>query len=253
MKKNSKIVVANWKMSPASYGVAKKLFDDVRKETRRASARIVICPPLLFARELMHSYSGSKISFGAQNVSEEEDGPFTGEMGARMLKEAGLSFVIVGHSERKAKGETDEMINKKILRTLAAGLSPVLCIGEKERDRTGRFLAVLSGQLSAALRGVEKKDVRKLIIAYEPVFAIGKGASDALPPREIEETAIFIRKRLVEAYGREVGLHVPVLYGGSVEPENGREIIEEGGVDGYLVGHASLSAHDFAALVSYAS
>lgn len=253
MKNKQKIVVANWKMSPSSFPIAKKLLDDIRRGLKRGSAKVVICPPLIFARELAHSYRGQKISFGAQDISEESGGSFTGEVSAQMVREAGLAYCIVGHSERRARGESETIVNKKMIRSLEAGLSPILCIGERERDAGGRYLATVAGQLRSAFAGVAKKDARKALIAYEPIFAIGGSARDALSPRAIEEMALYIRKLLVEMFGRESGLLVPVLYGGSVEPENGRQILWEGGVDGYLVGHASLSASDFSALVAYAS
>jgi triosephosphate isomerase len=162
-----------------------------------------------------------------------------------MLKDAGAAFVIVGHSERRAAGENDEIIKKQLNEVGEAKLRAVLCVGERVREESGEHFSVIKEQLRSALEGSSKKVFSKLVVAYEPVWAIGKQAADAMKPQEVQESTIFIKKSLTELLGREVAAKIPVLYGGSVEESNAAALLKEGGVNGFLVGHASASLETF--------
>ena len=162
-----------------------------------------------------------------------------------MLKAFGVSFAIIGHSERRAAGETNEQINSQLLRAQDAGIRAVLCVGERERSASGDYFEVLKEQLVSALSGSPKTMAAKLVIAYEPVWAIGKTAADAMKPSELRETVIFIRKTVADILGREALSRVAILYGGSVEGANAEALIAQGDVSGFLVGHASAQFDSF--------
>lgn len=244
MKK--KIVVANWKMNPTTLVEAEKLFDGVKKKASRLSnVQTVLCPPFVYLTELFVTYSGNKIKFGAQDVFWEEKGARTGEISPLMLKSIGVEYSIIGHSERRELGEDNDMVHKKVLAALKAGLYVVLCVGEKERDDNALYLSFLKEELQSALIGVSKNQLNNIIIAYEPIWAIGKGAKAAMQPSDIHEMSLFIKKILVEKYGKSLGLKVPILYGGSVVPTNVETMFSRGAVNGFLVGGASLDVDSF--------
>lgn len=204
---------------------------------------VVVAPPYTLLPALAQVLGTTKtIRTGAQTVSAFLEAKHTGEVSARMLKVFGIGFVIVGHSERRAAGEKDDMIREQIKRTHEAGMTAVLCIGEVERDPHGAHFGVIERQLLQALKD---KTTGKLIVAYEPVWAIGKTAGSAEKPAEIQEMVIFIRKTLADILGREQGVKVPILYGGSVEGSNAKELLTDGGVGGFLVGHASADIDSF--------
>lgn len=187
------------------------------------------------------------LKVGGQTVSAQTEGAHTGEVSAKMLKAAGATFVIVGHSERRAY-ESDGVVHAQIERAAEAGLIPVLCVGEREHKEDGAHFGFIEEQLMSALR--EFRRTQKLIVAYEPVWAIGKTAEDAMQPESVEETVIFIRKILAQSLGRPAALKVPILYGGSVEAENAKALLERGGVAGFLVGHASAKPETFVELLN---
>lgn len=187
---------------------------------------------------------GSSIRVGAQAVSVHAEGAHTGDVSAAMLKAAGASFAIVGHSERRAAGETDETVRAQLNAAIRAGLTAILCVGETEREPDGSHWAQVANEISRALQGVAPIGT-KLVIAYEPVWAIGKQATEAITGEDLEEAAIFIRKILSEALGRDAVAKVPILYGGSVDAGNARALLEQGGINGLLVGRASTSIDSF--------
>jgi len=189
------------------------------------------------------------IILGAQNVSNEEKGAFTGETSVSMLKDLDIKFVIVGHSERRATGEGNEIIRKKLERVFAVGLTPILCIGEKNRDKDGNHLSFLSTQIKECLSGIQKKDLLGMIIAYEPVWVIGKSYKESMSPTDIHETTLFIKKVAGELFGKDIADSFKILYGGSVEAENARGVVEYGNVSGFLVGHASLVPETFSIIL----
>ena len=190
---------------------------------------------------------GSSVKVGAQTISIHQEGAHTGEVSAKILKASGVSFALVGHSERRAQGETDEDVREQLQVTLGAGLTAILCVGETEREPDGSHFVQIANQLHRALArlGDAKLPAGKLVVAYEPVWAIGKTAAEAMKGSDVEETAIFIRKILSEALGRDAVSRVPILYGGSVEPQNAGALMKEGGINGFLVGHASADIDSF--------
>lgn len=249
-KNRKKIVIGNWKMNPRSRAEAKKLFTMLtRKRITAKNTTTVVCPPFLYLSELARGYTGSKIFFGAQDVSAQKEGAFTGEVSTAQLQDAGARFVILGHSERRALGENDAAIALKVKAALTAGMHAILCIGEKERDADGTHLKMIEDQIKASLAGVHKKIIKKLIVAYEPIWAVGKG-HHAMLPDDISRMTLFVRKILAEMYGRPVAQEISVIYGGSVDAENSHDIITNGHVDGFLVGRQSLHADEFIEVIN---
>ncbi|MBL7045453.1 MAG: triose-phosphate isomerase [Parcubacteria group bacterium] len=241
-----KLVVANWKMNPASVKEALDLFDKVKKKASTLkNVDTILAPPFAFLGELTCNYSGSKVSFASQDVFWEEGGSYTGEVSVSQIKSIGATYGIVGHSERRALGETDVDVNKKVLALIKEKVTPILCIGESSRDEHGEYLNFLQKEITEGLKSVSKNDIKRVVIAYEPIWAIGKSVRDAMKPDEMHEMKIFIQKTLSELYERSVVSKVPIIYGGSVEPDNARALLEGGEVDGFLVGHASLSVTEF--------
>ncbi|NQV92995.1 triose-phosphate isomerase [Candidatus Kaiserbacteria bacterium] len=242
-----KIIVANWKMNPVNIAAAKKLFTGIKEIARNLSkVQTIIAPPAPYLSELTKLYKGHRILFSGQDIFWEEKGSFTGEISGTMLKDLGAACVIIGHSERRARGESNEDIHKKIQAVLQTGLTAILCIGESDRDhKDGTHLAFLTSQLESALGGISKGKLSKVVIAYEPIWAIGKSKDDAMKPEELHETVLFIKKVVTNSFGKSAAFKVPILYGGSVEKDNAGTLLTEGMVDGLLVGHASLSVREF--------
>ena len=242
MKK--RIIVGNWKMNPTTLDEAKRLFKSIKSASEKLkSVSVIMCPPFVYLSALLNTRVESSVAIGAQDVYFEDQGAFTGEVSATMLKDLGVSYVIVGHSEKRLEGDTDEKISKKLLSLLEAGLKPILCIGEKERNENGSHLDFLKDQIKNSLNNLPKKFIGKLIVAYEPIWAIG--AKEAMSPENIYETSLFIKKVLSDLYGQEEAVSVPILYGGSVNFRNALEIIEKGQVEGLLVGRESVNAPGF--------
>jgi len=244
-----KIVVANWKMNPPSFREAKKLFEAEKKAAAALARRVtvVIAPPALYLRALASLVRGASTAFAAQNVHWESAGAFTGEMSCLQARDAKAAYALVGHAERRAAGETNDDARKKVAACLGAGLTPVLCIGEAARNAEGAHFDYVREQLRIGTADVPQGKVGKLIVAYEPVWAIGAAA--AMKPRDMHEMAIFIRKVLAEAHG-EGALSVTILYGGAVDSTNAAAMLEEGDVDGLLVGRASIEAERFRILLN---
>lgn len=229
-------------MQPESAPRAQALWTAVKRIAHRAKkTTLVVCPPFPYLSSCAKSYDGT-VLLGAQDVSVFKDGAHTGEVSPAMLKDLRVRFVIVGHSERRALGETDAYVAQKVKMTLAQGMRPVVCVGEHERGVHGDHLMFLQKQITESLKGIGPARARDLVVAYEPLWAIGKSFKYAVSPHDIHETSIFIRKTLAKLLGRSVGTAIPILYGGSVEAENIAEIVSIGEVDGVLVGHASLDS-----------
>lgn len=240
MKKKN-LVVANWKMNPETSEEAKKLFNMTRGFAKGLkNLDVGICSPFIFINTLSKLNFPKNLILGAQNVATEFKGAFTGEISVGMLKDAGSKIVIVGHSERRKMGETNEIVNKKMQIAFNSGLTPILCIGEKERDKDGSHLAFIKSQIKECLVDLPKKYLVGINLAYEPIWAIGKSYKEAMSPTDVHETVLFIKKVVAESFGKDIANSVKILYGGSVEAINAKEIIEIGNVDGFLVGHASL-------------
>ncbi|MAF59400.1 MAG: triose-phosphate isomerase [Candidatus Pacebacteria bacterium] len=241
-----KLVVANWKMNPASVEEANELFEGIKKKASTLkNVETVIAPPSMFLGEITCAYSGNKVSFASQDVFWEEKGSHTGEVSATQAKSVGATYSLVGHSERRALGETDIEVNEKIHILIKERITPILCIGEVKRDEHGDYLNFLKKEIEGGLDGVSANDVKRVVIAYEPIWAIGKSDKDAMKPDDMHEMKIFIQKVLSEMYERSIATRVRIIYGGSVEPENAGAILSGGEVDGFLVGHASLVVEEF--------
>ncbi len=236
-------------MNPETYEKADALFQESAKVAQSVTrVGVILCMPYPWLTDFSHK--GNKIvSFGAQDASIENEGALTGEVSAKMLHNAGVQYVILGHSERRALGETDEVVAKKISSAVKAGLHPILCVGEKERDDHGEYLHFLRSQIVNSLGKLSKKYLSKVVIAYEPVWAIGQSEDKAMKPADIHETSLFIRKVLAEIYGSAVAVSTPILYGGSVNHNNARDMITLGEVQGLLVGRESLNPKKFGELL----
>ncbi len=243
------IIAANWKMNKLSHE-ARELAREVVEGTRELrSLDIVLIPPFTALAAVRPLLNGTHLSLGAQDCFWEVGGAFTGEVSPPMLVDSGCCFVLVGHSERRGlMGETDQMINRKLKAALASGLKAILCIGERlEEMDSGKTLEVLKHQLTLALGGLEVQALSDLVIAYEPVWAIGTGR--AASAEQAEEAHSFIRGLIGERYGRERAENLRIQYGGSVTPENIASFISQPDVDGALVGGASLKASVFVDLL----
>jgi triosephosphate isomerase len=211
---------------------------------------IVICPPFTSLNVATYLTKKSNIKVGAQNLYWEKSGAFTGEVSGEMIRELGCDYVIIGHSERRQYfGETDQMVNKKILAAFGAGLIPIVCVGETLQEReAGQVEAVISTQVREGLQGLNAREHGKIVIAYEPVWAIGTGKTAT--PAQANEVHTLIRKCLSEIFG-EVAQDIRIQYGGSVKPENVKELMAQPDIDGALIGGAALKAESFEKLVEY--
>ena len=250
--KRKRFVVGNWKMNPQTLEDARKIFKGIRRVTDNIkNVELIICPPFSFIYPL-YKTSGS-ISIGSQDVFWEENGSFTGEVSAQMLFDVGCKYDIVGHSERRELGETNDVVARKVGASVEKNLKVILCIGEKTRNENGEYLDFLKNQITESLAKVPKRYLQNIIIAYEPVWAIGKSYSNAMAGKDVQEVSIFIKKVLSDIYGKDDSAKIPVLYGGSVAPINAKDIIEAGQVDGFLVGRQSLEPVSFGDIVKIVS
>jgi len=246
------MLVGNWKMNPESLEEAKVLFSAFeRKAKRTPKASVVICPPAVFLGAL--AKSSKKCALGVQDVDSHPKGAFTGSISARQAESVGAKYSIIGHSDRRAAGDTDEILAQKAAQALDAGLQVIFCVGESERDGNANYLQTIRGQILAALSKIDKKKVRMVTIAYEPVWAIGKDFSTALSPEGIHEMSIYIKKVVAEIFGKSEGLKMKVLYGGSVNSENAEKMVSEGEIDGLFVGRQSLDVDSFSKIIAYAN
>ena len=243
------LIVANWKAYVEDLPKAKKLFALSKNLAKKTGCAIVLAPPAPFFGALAAGNT-SAIAFAAQDVSATLGGAWTGEATAQAYAGAGATYAIIGHSERRAAGDTDALVAEKLGRALAHGLIPILCVGERERDSEGRYLSFVREELTAALGSLTPKERAEVIVAYEPIWAIGKTAADAIRGDDLTEMVLYIRKVLAELVLGKRGKHSLVLYGGSVEPENAHNLAENSGIDGFLIGHASVDAHSFGSLVT---
>lgn len=237
-------------MNPQTLVEAKRIFTTFKKTKRDdKGVTVVFCPPFPFINDLYKSYTGSKIFFGAQDAYWKEEGSFTGEVSYKMLQSVGARFLIVGHSERRAMGESDSQIAQKISTSLQSGMHTILCVGEPTRDINGKYLQILKDQIISAVGDLDVKLLKNLIIAYEPVWAIGEGNS-AIDTHDLSQTILFIKKQIIEKHGAKVADNISIIYGGSVDSENAFGLMKDGGVDGFLVGRNSLNAYEFANIIT---
>jgi triosephosphate isomerase len=254
MKKTARrLVVGNWKMNPQGISMARRLVTEIKGGMKRAgNVEVVLAPPFVYLGEAKAVQSGSKLfSIGAQDVHWEKLGAKTGEISIPMLKNFGVTHVILGHSERRALGENDEDVNRKALATIKAGLTAVVCVGEQKRDSGAEYFSFVENQVRKACAGISKAKLEGLVVAYEPIWAIGTGNNAT--PEDAHEMKLFIQKILADLHGRNFGSKVRILYGGSVNARNAKELVENGTIDGFLVGGASLKADEFLAIIKAAA
>lgn len=243
-----KIVIANWKMNPVSSKEASKLFTNIQKNlTKIRQVEVVACVPSIYMESIKKN--SRKLRLGAQNTFPGNVGAETGEISSVMLDNLKVKYCIVGHSERRTKGESNEDVNKKVKSLLVAGINPVLCVGEKERDPEHTYLGFVKTQIEECLDGVAKNSLAKVIIAYEPIWAIGAQATRPATPEEFLEMSIFIRKVINDKFGGKAVEGVQIIYGGSTNPDNAYSFLIDGQADGFLVGRDSLNADKFSKIV----
>ena len=246
------VIAGNWKMNKTR-PEAKALIEELIPRAADASCEVVICVPFTNLETAVSLTEGTNIKVGAENVHFEKSGAFTGEISADMLTELGVEYVIIGHSERRQYfGETDETVNKRTKAALAAGLKPIVCVGELLDEReAGITEEVISTQVKLGFAGISAEDMKKTIIAYEPVWAIGTGKTATSV--QAEEVCLFIRETLAKLYDKATADAVTIQYGGSMNPKNAAELLAQPDVDGGLIGGASLKAADFGVLLDEAS
>jgi len=240
-----KYVVANWKSYITDHKKAKDLFEATHEASEMSDCQVVVCPPFPYLPDVKHDWD---MEIGAQDVFWEEEGAYTGEVTIKMLKNQKVNYVILGHSERRRYlGETDELINKKVQAALKAGLKVILCVGEKERKDMRVIPSIVSDQIKADLKDVPKTKIKNVIVAYEPIWAIGSGEADT--PEDAHQASLYIRKTISKMYHAKAGVNIKVLYGGSVNSKNVKEFVTCHGIDGVLVGGASSKADEFVKMI----
>lgn len=244
------IIAGNWKMNktPAE---AEELVKALVPLVADAEAEVVVCPPFVCLDAVGKVIKGTNIKLGAQNVHFEKSGAFTGEISADMLLAMGVEYVIIGHSERRQYfGETDETVNKRALAAVRNGITPIICVGERKEQREGGYTDTLvEYQTLTALTGMTADEVKKVVVAYEPVWAIGTGLTAT--DEQANETIGVIRAAIARKYGKRVADKVRIQYGGSMKPANASGLMAQPEIDGGLIGGASLKAEDFAKVVNF--
>jgi triosephosphate isomerase len=249
------IIAGNWKMNTDLNGaatLASAVVDGLAGHPSFDEVEVVLCPPSIWLPVVAEKLGGSQVKLGAQNVSHENDGAYTGEISTAMLKSVGCKYSIVGHSERRTMyAESDGVVADKAKAVFNAGLTPIVCIGETLSEReSGEYGQVISEQLNAIMAGVLGSSIAKYVIAYEPIWAIGTGRNAT--PEQAQEVHALIRSKIAREYDDEVANAVPIIYGGSVKPDNAAELMAQPDIDGALVGGASLDAEGFLKIVSAA-
>lgn len=244
------VIAGNWKMNN-DLKESEKLIVELKNllQNEKPNCDVIVCPPFTSLSEAAKLLKGTQIKLGAQNMHFEDSGAFTGEVSASMLISVGCEYVILGHSERRnIFGETDEMINKKIKKALSVGLKPIFCVGELLEEReNGSTNEVVKRQILRGLKGISDDEMKKIIIAYEPVWAIGTGKTAS--PAQAQAVHEFIRDLIEIEYSLETANDVTIQYGGSVKPENANELISQKDIDGALVGGACLKADSFLGII----
>jgi triosephosphate isomerase len=246
-------IAGNWKMNLVRDSCLSLVHLLQHKLQNNGKVEVAVCPPLVYLHDVGSSLRGSHIGLGAQNMYYEREGAFTGEISGGMLRDVGCRYVILGHSERRQLlGETDAIVNKKILAALRSELTPIVCVGETLQEReAGVTKQVITTQMKGSLSKLSSDQGQQLVIAYEPVWAIGTGKTAT--PAQAEEVHAQIRMLLNDFFGKPIAESIRIQYGGSVKPDNAVELLSQPNIDGALVGGASLKAADFAAIVEAAA
>ena len=245
-----KIIAGNWKMNMLP-NEAMKFIEDLAPLVKETENEVILCVPYTDLFYALLTVQGTNIKIGAQNMHFEEKGAYTGEVSGKMLKSINVEYVIIGHSERRQYfNETDETVNKKIKAALQNELKPIVCVGETlEQREAGEAQNIIKTQTKLALAGLSKQQMQNVMIAYEPIWAIGTGKTAT--SNDANEVIKAIRKQISELYGEEVAQNTIILYGGSVKPENSKELFSTSDIDGGLVGGASLNVEDFEKIINY--
>ena len=243
-------IAGNWKMYKTAEQ-AKAFAEEFRKLYKPSDVRVAIAAPFTQLWALKEAFAGSGIAVAAQNMHWADEGAYTGEVSAAMLKEIGVDYCVIGHSERRQYfAETDETVNKKVLKALEAGIMPILCCGESLQTRdAGEQSAFVEAQIRADFAGVSPEDAKKVTVAYEPIWAIGTGRTAS--PRQAQDMCAYIREVLADIYGEDISEEITIQYGGSVKPANASELMDQPDIDGALVGGASLKPADFIEIVHF--
>lgn len=244
------IIAGNWKMNK-TIDEAVKLVEELKPLVKDAKCDVVVCPTFVCLGAVLKATEGTNIKVGAQNMYFEESGAFTGEVAPGMLEAMKVDYVVIGHSERRQYfNETDETVNKKVKAALKHNIIPIMCCGETLEEREGNITEeVIGRQIKLDLAGITKEEVLKVVVAYEPIWAIGTGKTAT--DEQANETIAFIRKTIADMFGEEVANEVRIQYGGSVKPNTIKAQMAQPDIDGALVGGASLKAEDFAAIVNF--
>lgn len=245
------VLAGNWKMNKTTKEAVDLCCGLISRVKAITGRQIVVCPPFTALQAVGEAIKGTNIALGAQNLFWEESGAYTGEVSPLMLKDLGVEYVIIGHSERRQYfGETDDSVNRKARVAVAHGLTPIICVGESlEQREAGQTETLVKTQVEKALAGIEAADARKIVIAYEPIWAIGTGKTATAS--EANRVIGLIRSTLVALYDAGTAAAIRIQYGGSVKPENIAELMQQPEIDGVLVGGASLDAESFARIVAY--
>ena len=242
------LIVANWKMNPATFREARELFGAEKKIAESArGVSIVLAPPAIYLRELSARYKGKRVSLCIQNAHFDGSGAHTGEISFTQARDARALFALIGHAERRALGESDDDVRKKVSAAVTRGMTAILCVGEIKRADGGEHFLYVREQIKRALSEFPQAKLSRIVVAYEPVWTIGKDM--AMSTHDMREMSIFIRKCLFELFGAP-GMNVRVLYGGSIDSTSAPQMLQDGGVQGLLVGRASADAGKFGALIS---
>ncbi len=240
-QKPTKLIVFNWKMNPTSLKEALSILEALKERVSKLKGvEIVLCPPIIFLSELLNAYQGKRISFGVQNGFYEDSGAWTGEVSFLQAYKEGADYAIINHSERKKLGESREIARKKLEAALRAHMRVVLCVGEEKRDHSGEYFKEVEEEVVYFLSTVSPEKRNNVILAYEPIWAIGKSGSGAATSHDLHEMALYIRKVLIEKFGRRLADTLPLIYGGSVDATNAESLMQTGVVNGFLPGRASL-------------
>lgn len=247
--KRTVLIVGNWKLNPNTLADATSLTSAIVKKYKpQPQLTVAIAPPYVYLSEVAKKIGRKPIFLAAQDVSVEPMGPFTGDVSALQLRDLKTEYVIIGHSERRARGETDEQVQRKVLAALKSKLTPVVCIGERDRDTQGNFYTFVETQVKALASVLSATDIKKVVIAYEPIWAIGTGKTATAA--DVKEMQLFLLAALTKLYDKPTAQKVILLYGGSVKPDNARAIHTEGDMNGFLVGGSSVKAEDFISIIT---
>lgn len=252
MRKTVPLIVGNWKLNPVTLADATTLAAGVAKKVKQSpEPYVAVAPSFPYLTEVGKKLNKSTVILAAQDVHHKNMGAHTGEVSVLQLKDLGVQQAIIGHSERRAMGETDEEVSAKVAMVLKHRLTPIVCIGERTRDEQGQFFGFVEEQLRSLASELSAAQIKKVIIAYEPIWAIGTG--NTATADDVKEMQLFIESVLTKLYDRATARNIRLLYGGSVKPHNAKELHEEGGMRGFLVGGASLKSEDFFEIIKAVS